>query len=109
MDDKQVCDKCGALSTERQFTEDSFETCFKWTCKMLNKTIAQYVDWHEHGIERLPDCPLNVKKTPKEKINDNYKMRNNKLMKENRGLRKENTQLKKKIKRIYELSGSKPK
>lgn len=110
MSKEQFCDGCGALKQERQYTEDSFETCFKWECGMLNgKTISEYVYWNEHNISRLPDCPLNAIKTPKEKINNNYKIKNIKVMKENRALRKENTQLKKKIKRIYELSGSKPK
>ena len=108
MANEEFCDGCGALKKERQYTEDSFETCFKWECKMLdNKVISQYVDWNEYKIPRLSDCPLNVKKTPKEIINDNYKIRNIKIMKENGLLRKENTQLKRRIRRINELSCSK--
>jgi hypothetical protein len=108
MNNEKFCDKCGALNKERQYTEDSFETCFKWECKMLNnKVISQCVDWNEHNIPPLSDCPLNIKKTPKEIINHNYKMKNIKIMKENGLLRKENEQLKRRIKRINELSGSK--
>jgi len=109
----RTCDKCGALATERAYTEDSFEYCEKWTCKMLKKTISDYVDWNEHNISALPNCPLIQKtpirkaNTPKEKINEHYKFKYTKAMKENKELRKKLTQVTRKLNKINEMSGSK--
>ncbi len=103
MTEEKYCDKCGALQQDRAYTSDSFETCFKWHCKMLKKDIQDEVDWNDHNIKALNDCPLRPNKTPREKLKDNYKIKNIKLMKENKGLRKEITQLNNKLKRINDL------
>ena len=105
----KTCDNCNVCKKEQAHTPDSFEYEEKWTCTALNKTIRDYVESNEHDIEPLPDCPivLNEAKTPKEKNIQNWKLKNVKLMKENRSLRKENDKLRKRIGRIHELSGSK--
>ena len=56
------CIGCPYLETNRQYTADSFETCFKWTCKKSDKVIANYVDWNEDDRIKIPEwCEILVK------------------------------------------------
>lgn len=62
------CQQCPNVSIDRQWTSDSFETCFIWKCKKNEmKIIAEYVDWNDKILPPIPNwCPLRTKK--KEKI-----------------------------------------
>lgn len=58
----ESCIDCPHCKTERDWTEDSFETCERWDCAFngLNKkkNIRRYVDWYDHS-KFIPDwCPL---------------------------------------------------
>ena len=81
---EQYCDGCGALKTERAYVSDSFETCYDWHCNLLKKDVGEEIGWNEHNIKAPDDCPLLAKKTPRDRLKDNYKAKNMKLMKENK-------------------------
>ena len=53
------------------------------------------------------DCHFKNEKSPKDILNENWKLRNLRLSKENKALRKKNNQLKRKIGKIHELSSGK--
>lgn len=56
------CEKCPHVYIDRDYTEDSFETCFKWDCTLKSKNIARYVDWNEKDPPEIPKwCPLDKK------------------------------------------------
>jgi hypothetical protein len=54
------CKSCPNIKIERDSTEDSFETCFKYTCKEDGHIIDRYVDWYDHRWEKKvhKDCRL---------------------------------------------------
>lgn len=53
-----TCLECKSCKTERDYTSDSFEMCFKWTCKIENKDIRRFVDATDRR-KFIPDwCPL---------------------------------------------------
>lgn len=63
------CSDCTHCRKERDYTEDSFETCFRFDCMNsihfpkngkldVPKNIARYVDWYESD-PCIPNwCPL---------------------------------------------------
>jgi len=54
------CETCPMVSKDRQYTADSFEMVFKYTCTKNKKVIREYVDWNEE-VEDVPKwCPLLV-------------------------------------------------
>lgn len=53
-----TCSKCQNCNIERDYTADSFEMCFKWTCKIENKDIRRFVDAIDQK-KFIPEwCPL---------------------------------------------------
>lgn len=51
------CADCPNAEISRDYTEDSFETCFRHFCKVLKKDVRRYVDWNENPP--VPEeCPL---------------------------------------------------
>ncbi len=63
----ESCTECKSCYKNRDYTEDSFETCFRYDCRhkdiwdgnvdSYGKNIARYVDWYEKDPE-IPDwCP----------------------------------------------------
>lgn len=53
------CKECPHFREERDYTADSFETCFRWYCKKLEKNVRRYVDWNDKREEFIPEeCPL---------------------------------------------------
>jgi len=59
-----TCTECPHFTSERDYTEDSFEFCTKWICKHDNvpRDIRRYVDWNDRQ-KHIPDwCPLTKKK-----------------------------------------------
>ena len=59
------CDKCPFVEITRDYTEDSFETCFRWECKKKHKPARRYVDWNDKDKFIPVWCPLPTK----EKLN----------------------------------------
>lgn len=52
------CQLCPHFQLSRDYTEDSFETCYRWFCKEVKKDIRRYVDWNDRE-KFIPDwCPL---------------------------------------------------
>lgn len=58
------CLDCKSLRSDRDYTEDSFETCFRYDCEKTGKNLLRYVDWNEKIKLDIPDwCPkLNKEK-----------------------------------------------
>ena len=58
------CTECPHCDISRDYTEDSFETCFRWVCKFdidKPRDIRRYVDWNDNK-KHIPDwCPLIIK------------------------------------------------
>lgn len=55
----ETCEKCPHVNVNRDYTEDSFETCFRWDCKLAKgKNILRYRDWHEKDNFIPGWCPL---------------------------------------------------
>ena len=56
----ESCEECPNLKKERDYTEDSFETCFKYICGLDDHIIDRYVDWYDHTWEKKvhKDCRL---------------------------------------------------
>lgn len=58
------CTECPHFRSERDYTADSFEYCFRWICNYGKepKDIRRYVDWSDTK-KHIPDwCPLVKKK-----------------------------------------------
>ncbi len=56
----QSCKDCPFVRVDRDYTEDSFEMVFKWTCTKLKADVRRYVEWKDHS-NFIPDaCPLDV-------------------------------------------------
>ncbi len=61
-----TCVNCSNCRKERDFTSDSWETCFRFSCShpdvLINNSkpmdIARYVDWYEKDPEIPTWCPL---------------------------------------------------
>jgi len=54
----ESCKDCKNCLTERDYTSDSWEMCFRWDCKLADKNIRRYVEWHD-DLKYIPDwCPL---------------------------------------------------
>ena len=61
------CTECPHCRTERDFSEDSFETLERWDCKFTGtkKNIRRYVDWYDKD-KFIPNwCPLIKEKKKK--------------------------------------------
>lgn len=59
-----TCDKCQHSKSDRNYTSDSFEIEFDWSCKAhKSKTIAKSVNWGHETLElKVPNwCPFLVK------------------------------------------------
>ena len=52
------CTQCPHHSEQRDYTEDSFETVFKWYCSKSNAFVRRYVDWNNKKDYIPADCPL---------------------------------------------------
>jgi len=63
------CQECDGFETERIYTADSFENCYKWFC---NKKEGLVIDGYHDTFDKDPgipkECPLeDYKKTKKKK------------------------------------------
>lgn len=55
------CQECPFFQKERNYTGDSFETEFKWTCNKKKRIIRHSVEWNEESRVKIPDwCPIKV-------------------------------------------------
>ncbi len=53
------CKDCPHRVSERAWTKDSFETEFRWTCKLSDRIIAPFVAWNESKLVTIPEwCKL---------------------------------------------------
>ena len=54
------CSECNHCKIERDYTSDSFETCFKQDCyfdRKHPKNIARNIDWYEKNPKIPTWCP----------------------------------------------------
>lgn len=61
------CTECPHHSSDRDWTPDSWETCFKWKCDLLKEPVRRYVDWNDHDNFIPKECPLDSNKNIKKK------------------------------------------
>lgn len=55
-----TCRDCKNCKVERDYTSDSFETCWRFDCRhkdVKDKNIARYIDWYEKDPEIPSWCP----------------------------------------------------
>ena len=57
----ECCTECPPHSKLRDYTSDSWETCFKWLCKKLDKPVRRYVGIFEKDKYIPEECPLSKK------------------------------------------------
>ena len=52
------CSECGKCFIERDYTEDSWEHCEKWKCKLEGKYIVRYHESRDKNPKVPKWCPI---------------------------------------------------